>query len=74
MSKKQQRIDDMATLKNFVPDISGEKVNIVLKNNGVVFARIMALENDILIVKNMRAKKQKIALDSIEEIIIDQQV
>lgn len=52
-------------------EIIGKKINIVFLNKSVAFVECLSLSSDILEVKNMRQKKQKVSLQDIQEIIID---
>ena len=37
----------------------------------VIFAQCIEITSDIIVVKNMRQKKQKVSLQDIQEIIVD---
>lgn len=71
MARKQQRIYD--NLENNLKNIGQETASIVLKNGQVVFAKIIEIENEALIVKDMRLKSLSLPLHEISEIILEKE-
>ncbi|MTI20170.1 hypothetical protein E1176_03985 [Fulvivirga sp. RKSG066] len=71
MAKRQKRFDTIASIRDNYAEISGKKVNIVLKNRSTLFATLTELNEDSIVVINVRAGKTKIALQDISEIILD---
>jgi len=72
MSKTQIRIDDMSKIAAAIDEYIGKKANMIHKDRTVLFAEIIGLEGGELVIMNMRRQKQKIALNSLTEIIFDQ--
>ncbi|HEX5167907.1 MAG TPA: hypothetical protein VFW11_01950 [Cyclobacteriaceae bacterium] len=71
VSKKQIRILDQAILKERLPEFLNKKVNLILKDNTVVFGELKKIEDHALHVTNMRLKKIKLPLESIVEFFTD---
>lgn len=70
MAKHQHRYPHKQVQHN-ISELSGKKVNIVLVNNTTIFATLLKLEDEMLIVKNTRLHNMKISLGEITEIILD---
>jgi len=70
MAKIQVRLSG-PDLKKKLPEYSGQKINIVKKDNSVTFIYFDKLEGIILRGRNMRLHKVSYVLDDITEIIID---
>jgi hypothetical protein len=70
MAKIQRRIsgDD---LQEKLPEFSGQKINIVKKDNRVSFIYLDAVEGSILRGRNMRLTRVTFPLDTIKEVIVD---
>ncbi|HLT81837.1 MAG TPA: hypothetical protein VKZ86_12455 [Cyclobacteriaceae bacterium] len=71
MSKKQIRISGADEVKKRLPTLTNESVNLVLRNNTVVFGILEEVRDDHVVVSNMRKKKMKVPLDGIVEAYTD---
>lgn len=71
MSKKQIRISGADEVKERLPTLTNESVNLVLRNNTVVFGILEEVRDDHVVVSNMRKKKMKVPLDGIVEAYTD---
>ena len=71
MGTRQQRIDGEAGARASIDDITGKYANIVMKDRTVLFGEICGIAGDELLIRNMRRQKQKLALNSLSEIILD---
>ena len=69
MSKRQIRLNSISIFKEDFSKIVNQNVNIVLKSGAVFFVKPLSLNNDEIIVENMRRKKSSILLKEINEII-----
>ena len=72
MGKRQTRIFSK-DLVNKYSSIAGLEVNIVLRNKTVLHGRPVQIEQQTLIIKDLRSKTHKLQLSEIEEIIIDKE-
>ncbi len=71
MAKRQKRFNKSALHSKSLSDIEGKKVNIVLNDQSVIFALILCIEKDDLVISNMRLTKSRLAKKDIFEIILD---
>jgi len=71
VAKRQKRFDTIALIRNNISELSGKKVNIVLKNQSTLFVTLHELSDNEIVVSDMRLTKAKIALKDISEIILD---
>lgn len=71
MSKKQIRISGADEVKKRLPTLTNESVNLVLRNNTVVFGILEEVRDDHVVVSNMRKKKMRVAFDTIVEAYTD---
>ncbi len=70
MAKIQRRIPG-SDLQQNLPEFSGQKINIVKRNNAVLCIYFEALEGAELRGTNMRLSTVKIPVNTIKEVIID---
>lgn len=61
----------MGTVRASMGELAGKRASLVRKDRTVLLATLVGLEGDFLLVANMRRQKQKIALNSLAEIIFD---
>lgn len=71
MAKRQKRYNSIKLISQNIPDLSGKKVNIVLKSGQVFFATILGMEKTIIAIQNVRNAKSTVDLRDIAEIILD---
>ena len=71
MSKKQIRIWGADEVRKQLPALKNRSVNLVLRNNTVVFGILDEVRDDNVIVSNMRKKKMSVALNTIVEAYTD---
>jgi hypothetical protein len=71
VSKKQIRISGADEVKKRLPNLTKRSINLVLRNNTVVFGILDEVRDDHVVVSNMRKKKMSVAFDSIAEAFTD---
>ncbi|MFO7256386.1 MAG: hypothetical protein DIU61_001750 [Bacteroidota bacterium] len=71
MSKKQIRISGADEVRKRLPNLTRRSVNLVLRNNTVVFGILDEVRDDHVVVSNMRKKKMRVAFDTIVEAYTD---
>lgn len=71
MSKKQIRISGADEVKKRLSDLTTRSVNLVLRDNTVVFGILDEVRDDHVVVSNMRKKKMRVAVDTIVEAFTD---
>lgn len=59
------------SISSHIQELIGKNINIVCLNKMVIFAQCLEITSEIIVVKNMRQKKQKVSLQDIQEIIVD---
>ena len=59
------------SISSHIQELIGKNINIVCLNKMVIFAQCIEITSDIIVVKNMRQKKQKVSLQDVQEIIVD---
>lgn len=72
MGKRQTRIFSKDLVNKF-SSFAGLEVNIVLKNKTVLHGKPLQIDQQALIINNLRSKKHKLLLSEIEEIIVDKE-
>lgn len=60
-----------AAITSHAQELIGKNINIVCLNKMVIFAQCLEITSDLLVIKNMRQKKQKVSLQDIQELIVD---
>ena len=60
-----------AVITSHSQELIGKNINIVCLNKMVIFAQCLEITSDLLVIKNMRQKKQKVSLQDIQELIVD---
>lgn len=71
MAKRLVRYNSTKSILDNASEITGKKVNIVLRSGQVSFALVIAISSKVITFKNMRNKVQSADLEKIDEIIID---
>ena len=71
MSKKQIRISGTDEVKKRLPTLTNRNVNLVLRDNTVVFGILKEVRDNQAIVSNMRMKKMAVAVDTIVDAFTD---
>jgi hypothetical protein len=71
VSKKQIRISGADEVRKRLPNLTRRSVNLVLRNNTVVFGILDEVRDDHVVVSNMRKKKMRVAFDTIVEAYTD---
>ena len=71
MAKRLVRYNSTKSILDNASEITGKKVNIVLRSGQVSFAIVIAISSNEITFKNMRNKVQRVELEKIEEIITD---
>ena len=70
MSKRQIRISDHETIRRRLGEFVNKKMNIVLKNNMVLFVELKKA-GDPVVIMNMRREEQDVPVADIAELFID---
>lgn len=71
MSKKQIRISGADEVKKRLPTLANQRVNLVLRDNTVVFGVLREIGSDHVIMRNMRNKKMRLPVDVIVDAYTD---
>lgn len=71
MTKRLSRYNTLSAIRENLPLLIGKKINIVTRDRRVFYVILDKFENSILYYRNMRLKKQEIALEEVAEIIYD---
>lgn len=71
MSKKQIRISGADEVKKRLPTLANQRVNLVLRDNTVVFGVLREIGSDHVIMRNMRNKKMRLPVDAIVDAYTD---
>lgn len=71
MSRKQLRISDPTQLKQRSGEFINKKINIVLKDNTVLFGEVKKVDEDQVYMMNMRLKTIRLPLSTILEFYVD---
>ena len=71
MSTRQLRITGPAQIKRRIHEFRGKEINIVLTDSTVMFGELTAINENHLILKNMRRKEMEFSLSNITEIYSD---
>lgn len=71
MSKKQIRISDPTLLKRRIPEFIDRKVNLILKDNTVIFGQLKKTDAQSLYIVNMRLKEIKLPMENVAEFYTD---
>ena len=70
MSKRLTRINKPEEFRK-LEKASGIEINAVLQNGNTHFGRLQSVDNDFMIMKDMRSHTHKIAFSNLYEIVID---
>jgi hypothetical protein len=68
MTKRQRRIKGVDLLSE-APKLIGEEASIVLKNNSVLFVKIIKVEDNSFVANDFILRKHKIDFSDITEVI-----
>lgn len=71
MSKKQIRISDPTLLKKRLPEFLNRNVNLILKDNTVIFGLLKKTDGQSLHIMNMRLKEIKLPMENVAEFYTD---
>ena len=71
MSKKQIRISDPTLLRRRLPEFINRKVNLILKDNTVVFGQLKKTDAQTVYIINMRLKEVRLPVDNVAEFYTD---
>lgn len=71
MSKKQIRISEPTLLKKRLPEFINRKVNVILKDNTVIFGLLKKTDDQSLHVMNMRQKEIVLPMEKVAEFYTD---
>jgi hypothetical protein len=70
MTKRQKRIKGIDLLSE-APKLIGEEASLVLKNNSVLFVKIIKVEDNTFVVEDFIPRKHKVNFSDITEVIQD---
>lgn len=70
MAKRQLRLKGK-DLDEKLPEFSGQKINIVKKDQSVIYLYLDRLTDNVITGRNMRLANVQIKLSDIDEVIID---
>lgn len=73
MSLKLIRINDPAQIKHRIREFVDKQINIVLKDNSVVFGKLVNVTEGQISVVNMRLKRTEFPFTDIYELQVDVQ-
>ncbi len=68
---RQLRLNDPSVIRQRAGEFLGKKINIVLKDNRVVFGELSTVVADGIVLTNMRHKKSHFSFTQIEELYFD---
>jgi hypothetical protein len=71
MGTRQLRISDRNQVNNTIKQQVGKSITIVLKDKTAMFGLLDAVSDQTIVLKNMRQRKQRYAIDQIDELYID---
>jgi ribosome maturation factor RimP len=71
VSKKQIRLSDPLKVQQRLPEFLGKKINIVLKDNTVMFGELARIRETSIELINMRQKIQQVPIQNISELYSD---
>lgn len=71
MRTKQIRISGTQNVREKAKSYIGKNINIVLSQNVTIFGKLLVSHDDHVIIENTRLKKQRIALQEINEFYFD---
>jgi len=71
MRTRQLRLNDPDQIRRRLPEFLGKKINIVLKDNTVMFGELMKVNTNEIILQNMRLENARFPLESIAEAYFD---
>jgi hypothetical protein len=71
MGIKQLRLSDRQIIQKRIGEFVGQPINIVLKNSLVMMGTLVGSDNQSIVLENMRLKKVRYTLDTIDEIYFD---
>jgi hypothetical protein len=74
MRTKQLRLNDSGQILQRMPELTGEKISIVLTDNTVLFGELIKFNSNDVVLKNMRLEKITIPFQSIAEVYHDVKV
>ena len=71
MSTRQLRLQDRQKIVQKLASCEGRKIQIVLNDQTVIFATVQKVEDEKIVVSNMRLKKLTIPVKNINEVYLD---
>lgn len=71
MGIKQLRLSDHQTIQKRIGEFVGKPINVVLKNSLVMMGTLVGSDSQSIVLENMRLKKIRYSLESIDEIYFD---
>jgi small nuclear ribonucleoprotein (snRNP)-like protein len=71
MGTRQLRISDREQVNNTIKEYVGKSITVVLKDKTALFGLLYAVNDQTIVLKNMRLQKCRYALDQIDELYID---
>ena len=71
MRTRQLRLNDAAQIKTRMAEFLEKKINIVLKDNTVMFGQLKKVNEAGIVLMNMRLEKVKYSFNTIAEVYLD---
>ena len=71
MGTRQLRISDRIQVNNAMNQHVGKSITIVLKDKTAMFGLLVAINDQTIVLRNMRQQKQRYSIDQIDELYID---
>jgi len=71
MSTRQLRLSDADQIQKNLTRLVGKKINIVLKDDTVVFGELKKVNTSEILIINTRLKKMSYSFDRIAEVYLD---
>jgi hypothetical protein len=71
MRTKQLRLSDSTQIRQRISEFLGKKINIVLADRTVMFGELKKVNNDHIVLKNMRLENVTYPFQSIVELYLD---
>jgi hypothetical protein len=71
MSSKQLRISDSSQIRQRIHEFVNKPINLVLKNNTVLFGELKRVDGEKITIRNMRLKQMSMPLSDIVEFYVD---
>jgi len=71
MRTKQLRLSDSVQIRRRAPEFLGKKINIVLTDRTVMFGELKKVDDDHIVLRNMRLENINYSFQSIVELYFD---